>query len=75
MVLKLIALEAQHLALGLRWAEFEEKYSSVQRTTRLDLFLRYQTSARRAFYQALAEYRKAEAETSGGSNAPPELDE
>jgi hypothetical protein len=75
MVLKLIELQAQHLAQGLRWAEHEEKNPADQRDMRLDLFLRYRTTASRAFYRALAEYRKAAADSSGRSNAALEPDE
>jgi hypothetical protein len=59
MMLKLLDVEKQHLFLALNYvAHTKGEESAVERTARLDLFVRYQTTARREFYRALNEYER-----------------
>ncbi len=58
MMLKLLDLERRHLLLALHHVQrtADSARASEERSGRLDLFLRYQTTARREFYRALKEY-------------------
>ncbi len=58
MMLKLVDVEKQHLQLALRHVQQTEDAGAVlsDKADRLDLFIRYQTTARREFYRALKEY-------------------
>jgi len=65
MMLKLVDVERQHLLLAIHYVGQTEDGQTVlkDRADRLDLFLRYQTTARREFYGALKEYQQLKART------------
>jgi hypothetical protein len=70
MVLKLMDMKKDELQLAIHrlGATNAGGRSIVQEADRLDLYLRYQTGARREFYRALREYREAKAQS--GQTAP-----
>lgn len=59
MICKIIDIYKSQLSSALRPAERGGAMLLVDRLTRLDLAIRYQTTARRDFYRALREYREA----------------
>ena len=70
MVLKLMDMKKDELQLAIHrlGATNAGGRSIVEEADRLDLYLRYQTGARREFYRALREYREAKAQS--GQTAP-----
>jgi hypothetical protein len=58
MILKLLDVKAQQLQLELH--RLRDAQNSGARAERLDLFIRYHTTARREFYSALREYENYE---------------
>jgi hypothetical protein len=65
MVLKLMDMKKEELQLAIHRLGTTNAggRSIVEEADRLDLYLRYQTGARREFYRALREYREAKAQS------------
>ena len=65
MVLKLMDLKKDELLLAIHRLGTTKAggRSILEEVDRLDLYLRYQTAARREFYRALHEYREAKAQS------------
>jgi hypothetical protein len=65
MVLKLMEMKKDELLLAIHRSETTKagERSILEEADRLDLYLRYQTTARREFYRALHEYREAKAQS------------
>src|SRR5260370_33576189 len=58
MISKLLDFEKRHLQLALDYVQMTDDAGIVAGIHRLDLFVRYLTTAKRDFYRALKEYRQ-----------------